>query len=66
MFSRSLEEIISWDWCGTKILVEHCDAIRDDGLFQKGFLPLEEELQSVSQFHGENIGILINTEDPLN
>ena len=61
MFCKSFEEIVSWNWCGTKILVEHCDAIRVDGHYEKGFLALEEELSVVSKFHGENVGLSINT-----
>lgn len=45
--AKSLSELRSWDWQGATLLVEHCDAARDDGAHDKGFLPLGSEVEAV-------------------
>jgi hypothetical protein len=53
---RSLEEILSWDWAGARVVLEHCDAFRQTGNIQKGYLALEEEIctiESLSRDAGE-------------
>jgi hypothetical protein len=60
---RSLTEIADWDWYGTQILVEHCDA--RSGIHQpvKGFLALEDELAVVDAVRARartDVGIVIN------
>lgn len=44
---RSLREILSWDWGGAAIVLEHCDARRTGG-WQKGLLPLDIEIAAVA------------------
>ncbi|WP_158279388.1 DUF4862 family protein [Azospirillum humicireducens] len=44
---RSLCEILSWDWGGAAIILEHCDARRTGG-WQKGLLPLDIEIAAVA------------------
>nr|WP_222528804.1 DUF4862 family protein [Azospirillum sp. 412522] len=44
---RSLCEILSWDWGGTTVVLEHCDA-RRPGRWQKGLLPLAIEIEAVA------------------
>ncbi|WP_160153980.1 DUF4862 family protein [Microbulbifer sp. ALW1] len=60
---RSLEEIVSWDWDGAGLVIEHCDAFVEGLKPEKGFLTLEEEIESilaVNQQCGSNLGLSIN------
>jgi hypothetical protein len=57
-FRESLEEILSWDWQGAKILVEHCDRWKKGYEPAKGFLGLEEEIESLRGLN--HVGILVN------
>jgi len=62
-FLESLLEIASWDWCGARIVVEHCDAYSERFEPQKGFLPLNAEINSVLEANrvtNINTGITIN------
>lgn len=62
-FKSSLEEITSWDWGATEILVEHCDSVKRNQTPSKGFLTIEDEVEAVraTQVHGgTQIGLLIN------
>ena len=42
-FARSLDEIATWNWSGARIVIEHCDAPREDHEPEKGFLELADE-----------------------
>lgn len=58
---HSMEEILSWDWAGAKIVIEHCDATKEGEPIVKGFQKLDQEievLQSLASDH--EVGILIN------
>ncbi|KAA9089104.1 DUF4862 family protein [Microbacterium radiodurans] len=60
---RSLEEIVSWDWGGSRLIVEHCDAFRSSGEVQKGYLSLAEEMDAmaaVSARFGSELRIALN------
>lgn len=46
-FTASLHEIRGWDWGSTRIVVEHCDAVRTGHAPEKGYLPLWRELASI-------------------
>jgi hypothetical protein len=61
-FAESLKEILGWDWRGTAIVVEHCDALRPGQNPEKGFLTFGEETEIVRSFRdqGEDIGMLVN------
>lgn len=62
-FAESLEDILGWDWHGTRIVIEHCDAPRRGRPAEKGFLPFEEEVRVVSRLREQgrrDIGILVN------
>jgi hypothetical protein len=61
-FTRSLSELVDWDWGGAELVVEHCDAARPGRNAAKGFLELEAEIDVVRRFggHGSPIGIVIN------
>lgn len=63
-FISSLNELATWDWENTEILVEHCDAYNNNNLNpKKGFLSLVDEIDAVTQIkkeYGSNFGIVIN------
>jgi len=46
----SLEAIASWDWSGTTLAIEHCDAAVSGRPFEKGFLHLVDELTALETF----------------
>lgn len=54
---ESLEELAQLDWCGAKLVIEHCDRYIEGQNPEKGFLPLEEEIQIAKN---AGIGITIN------
>ncbi len=56
-FKRSLEQLLTWDWFGAKLVIEHCDKFIEQRKPEKGFLSLETEIEVVSQF---GIGLHIN------
>ncbi|RFT29447.1 DUF4862 domain-containing protein, partial [Gardnerella vaginalis] len=45
------------DWCGAKLVIEHCDRYIEGQNPEKGFLPLEEEIQIAKN---AGVGITIN------
>lgn len=60
---KSFETMVSWDWQGAQIVIEHCDAFVEGQKPAKGFLTLADELtavQHVNSTKGSNIGIVIN------
>jgi hypothetical protein len=57
--AKSLEEITSWNWSETQLVIEHCDAWVDGQSPEKGFLKLEEEIAAIQQASAP-IGIFIN------
>ncbi|MCH1881903.1 DUF4862 family protein [Agrococcus sp. ARC_14] len=58
----SLEELASWDWGDTRLVVEHCDAWVAGQAPAKGYLPIEDELLVVDDLRrqGAQIGMAIN------
>lgn len=61
-FAESLAEILGWDWSGTSLVVEHCDAPRPGRDPEKGFLPIQAEIDVVRTLkdRGHGIGMLVN------
>ena len=58
---RSLDELRSWDWDGAELVIEHCDALTTGHPPDKGFLPLEAEIQAVRASAGAvPVGIGVN------
>lgn len=53
----SLAQIMEWNWCGAKLVIEHCDKYVPDQSSEKGFLSLEEEVLLAKEF---GIGLTIN------
>ena len=59
----SLIEMSTWDWGGAQLVVEHCDAMVGDRPVQKGFLSLQEEIntiKAVNTEHGTDFNLSIN------
>lgn len=62
-FSASMQELLSWDWQGAQLLVEHCDAYVPPQVPSKGFLSLEDELAVLSALKQQGataVGVVIN------
>lgn len=60
---ESLKTMLSWDWHGANIVIEHCDTLIVGQIPAKGFLSLEHEITVIKQLNQEyasNMGILIN------
>ncbi len=58
---RSLEEILSWDWLGSKIVIEHCDSYSNKQPCEKGFFSLDDEIEVLESLNdSENVGLTIN------
>ena len=58
----SLREIVSLDWEGAKLVIEHCDSGRETNAL-KGFLSIEEEIEailSINKDYETDVGITIN------
>jgi hypothetical protein len=59
----SLETMLEWDWQGTQIVIEHCDALVPEHPPAKGFLSLEDEIQVLKRLNSQqamSLGIVIN------
>lgn len=66
----SLDELASWDIAGARLVIEHCDAVMAAHPFEKGFLSMDAEIQSI-RASGAPVGLwmnwgrsLIETRDP--
>ncbi|KKO44814.1 UDP-N-acetylglucosamine pyrophosphorylase [Arsukibacterium ikkense] len=61
----SLQTLLSWDWQGAKIVIEHCDAYVASHAPSKGFLALTDELAVLQQLNAtlpapQQLGMVIN------
>ena len=54
---KSLDELAQLDWLGAKLVIEHCDRYIEGQNPEKGFLPLENEIQIAKD---TGIGVTIN------
>ena len=60
-FVKSLDQIMSWNWDGARIVVEHCDRFVPDEPFEKGFMSIEDEIKGLLKISNlYNIGLTIN------
>ena len=58
---QSLDELRSWQWDGARLAVEHCDALVPGRTPEKGYLPLDAEIQAVRASRGDTpLGMSIN------
>jgi hypothetical protein len=58
---KSLDEILRWDWGGAKIVIEHCDRFIPSQPCEKGFLSIENEIDTLLKISSSyNVGITIN------
>ncbi|SNY50031.1 protein of unknown function [Arsukibacterium tuosuense] len=63
--ASSLQTMLSWDWQGAKIVIEHCDAYVASHTPSKGFLALHDELAVLQQLNShlpaaQQLGMVIN------
>ena len=57
----SLNEILSWDWMGARIVIEHCDSYVGDHPFEKGFMSLDDEILALKSLSEDfKVGLAIN------
>ncbi|QIL88536.1 DUF4862 family protein [Microbulbifer sp. SH-1] len=59
----SLQEMVSWDWDGAALVIEHCDTRIEGQVPSKGFLTIETEIEAVLEVNrntGGNLGLCIN------
>lgn len=60
---ESLKELLDWDWNGTRVVIEHCDAPRPGSNSEKGFLSFSEEvdvIRSLREQGWNHTGIVVN------
>ena len=59
---ESFKELLDWDWGGTRLLIEHCDAPRPGSTPEKGFLTFREEVDVIASLRkqGWDTGIVVN------
>jgi len=58
---KSLDEILRWDWGGAKVVIEHCDRFIPAHPFEKGFLSIDNEIETLLKISSScNVGITIN------
>lgn len=59
-YLESLRELASWDWEGTQIWLEHCDAFVAGQTPAKGYLPLADEIAVLNELGDDRFGLVIN------
>ncbi len=57
---KSIETLLSWNWEGANLLIEHCDSQRDFSTYQKGFLSIEKEIEILDELKNKILGISLN------
>jgi len=58
---KSMEQILTMDWQGAKIVIEHADKSNKSQIFEKGFLSLESEINTLIKLKDSyDVGITIN------
>ncbi|MCH9275476.1 DUF4862 family protein [Bifidobacterium amazonense] len=55
--AASLEEMSWWDWSGADLVIEHCDRYIEGQKPEKGFLPIEDEIDLCLQ---AGVGLTVN------
>lgn len=57
----SMKEILSWDWMGSRIVIEHCDSHVSSHPFEKGFMSIEDEILALKSLSNNfKVGLAIN------
>lgn len=59
LLADSLEQLATWDWDGTKLVIEHCDAEVPQRRPEKGYQSLSAEITAIQQ-SGTDVGISLN------
>lgn len=61
--AASLQEMVSWDWDGAALVIEHCDTHIEGQVPSKGFLTIDAEIAAIAEVNrntGGNLGLCIN------
>lgn len=58
--ARSLDEILTWDLAGARLVVEHCDALVPRQRPAKGFLTLDDELAVLAALGTPQVALGVN------
>ena len=57
----SLGEVLTWDWMGARIVIEHCDSYAGDHPVEKGFMSIDDEILALKTIYEDfNVGLAIN------
>ncbi|WP_105101577.1 DUF4862 family protein [Microbulbifer pacificus] len=59
----SLQELVSWDWDGAALVIEHCDTLIEGQAPSKGFLTIGAEIEAIAEVNrrtGGDMGLCIN------
>ncbi len=57
----SMNEILSWDWMGARIVIEHCDSYVGNHPFEKGFMSIDDEILALKSLPDNfKVGLAIN------
>lgn len=58
--AESLTEVLSWGWSGSRVIVEHCDALTPGRQAAKGYLSLQEEILAVGRVNADaGVGAMV-------
>ena len=58
---KSMHEILSWDWMGARIVIEHCDSYINQDTVEKGFMSINDEIESLITLSSDyKVGLTIN------
>jgi hypothetical protein len=58
---KSMREILSWDWMGAKIVIEHCDSCTNKNTVEKGFMSINNEIESLLTLSSDyKVGLTLN------
>lgn len=63
LLAESLAELLSWEWNGIRLVLEHCDALNTSHEPAKGFLTLDSEIAAITKAQIGSmyrIGVCIN------
>lgn len=58
---KSMHEILSWNWMGARIVIEHCDSCINHNKVEKGFMSINDEIKSLTTLSSDyKVGLTIN------
>lgn len=57
ILADSLAQLVGWDWAGAEVVIEHCDRHIAGRVPEKGFLPIEDEIEIADRL---GLGVHVN------